>query len=271
MLTVLAQSPLERDPVSSSLALTAEAARQSGLRVVTLPPHLSEDVLSSLRPVGLAAFSGYRPSPDAYRRLHALGPLLNTPAQSTQAMEFDRYYPLVEDLTALSRVVHSEDEAAAAAEELGLPLFMKGLVKSDKEQGLAACLAYSSDDLSRRLSRGPVVARQLLPLRRLDEARAFPRTREYRAYLYSGHLLGYGYYWRGLDPFGRLTTADEEAVLSLAAQVAARLPAPLLAIDFGQLESGEWVLVEVGDPQFSGVAHMPRHRYWERLTELTGA
>jgi hypothetical protein len=50
------------------------------------------------------------------------------------AMEFDRFYPLLGELTSKSRTVTLPEQVASAAHELGFPLFVKGAVKSNKEQ-----------------------------------------------------------------------------------------------------------------------------------------
>ena len=57
---------------------------------------------------------------------------------------------------------------------------------------------------------------------------------------------------------------------SLAARAAGTLEARLLAVDVGQLEDGSWRIVEVGDAQFTGLAHIPPHLYWTELKERLG-
>jgi carbamoylphosphate synthase large subunit len=77
-------------------------------------------------------------------------------------MEFDRFYPLLGELTPKSRTVTLPERVASAARKLGFPLFVKGAVKSNKEQGWRACIAenmreltYVCEDTATALTRGP--------------------------------------------------------------------------------------------------------------------
>jgi hypothetical protein len=203
-------------------------------------------------------------------RRHGLR-LLNTTAQTRRAMELDRWYPKIKDLTAES-VIISDARDLPAAQAIGFPLFVKGLIKSNKELGLDACLARDQSELRSFLLAADgnrIAARRLLELRPTGEDRlGFPVSREYRVYLYRGTLLGLGYYWGGKDPFG-LARSERAELIALAQEAQARLDVPLLAVDVGQLASGPWRVIEVGDPQFSGLAHMPRPTFWTRLRELS--
>ncbi len=44
---------------------------------------------------------------------------------------------------------------------------------------------------------------------------------------------------------------------SLTDEAATRVGTPYVAVDVGQVESGEWIVVEAGDAQFSGVSQTP--------------
>jgi hypothetical protein len=278
-LTVLAQSPQGPDAIAGYLRLTAEAVLQSDLPLVRLPDVLrARDVpalLERLNGPGRVCYSGYLPHPGAYAALdyglRSRGlELLNSPRAMRLSMDFEHWYPSVSDLTAQSIVLHDARDVPAAV-ALGLPLFVKGTVKSRKEQGLEACLARDEAALRSLLEEAAgnrLVARELLPLRQSGETRmGFHVSREYRVYFYAGQELGHGYYWGLKDP-DPLTRSERAEMLELAGEAARRLAVPLLAVDVAQLETGEWRLIEVGDPQFSGVAHMPRHLYWRRLQEL---
>jgi hypothetical protein len=89
-------------------------------------------------------------------------------------MEFDRFYPLLGELTPNCRSVTLPEQVASAAHELGFPLFVKGAVESNKEEGWRACVAENmreltviTDDLFRREQRscGRVILRTLARLR----------------------------------------------------------------------------------------------------------
>ncbi len=272
--------------------MVAEAARLAGCRVCYIPPDFSrcetaENALAHLpafaEPVP-AVWIGFIPTPDVYAAIHGAAlangiRLLNTPEQHRTAMEFDRFYPLLEGLTPESVVIHSPQECAAAIERLGLPVFVKGLVKSSKGEGWDACVANSLDELvyvtsgllrwtSR--SRGAIVVRRLVRLRHTrTSSRGFPAGREFRVFLHHAAVLDYGYYWDGEDALARLTDEEERTVLDLARTAAERLGVPFLAVDVGQEEGGRWLVIEVNDAQFSGHSHIPLLRLWAKISAIS--
>lgn len=229
---------------------------------------------------GVGMFSGSLGAAGCYSALceaaHERGiALVNTPEESERAMDLGAWYPRVEELTARSVVVCEEADLDRAARELGWPVFVKGAVKSAKEAGWEACLARDADELRRHWlgarhdalrARGVLVARELLPLRRSGEyVKGFPVAREYRVLLFGQHPLGLGFYWDGSDPWGRLDGHELAAVEEQARAAARLVGCPLLAVDLGQLEDGSWRVIEVGDPQYSDMAHVPHPAFWSNL------
>ncbi|MEH2086851.1 ATP-grasp domain-containing protein [Nostoc sp.] len=47
-----------------------------------------------------------------------------------------------------------------------------------------------------------------------------------------------------------------------------RLGVPYIAIDIGQLESGEWIVIETADAQFAGLSHIPPLELWNKLKDI---
>jgi hypothetical protein len=110
------------------------------------------------------------------------------------------------------------------------------------------------------LQGGPVLLREMLPLRRIDKMHeGFPVTREYRLFVLDADVLAMGPYSVSEDPFGALTDRDEQEIRALAHEVARRTRVPWLAVDVGQLESGEWKVIETGDPSCTGLATVAPH------------
>jgi hypothetical protein len=204
--------------------------------------------------------------------------LLNTPEQHRVAEEFDHAYPLLLGLTPESILVQSEEECELAVERIGLPIFVKGAVQSRKARGWKACVAETKDELRRLTralldlpsrSRGRVVLRKLAALRHTRRsAEGFPFGREYRLFIYSRDVLGLGYYWEGDDPLKNLSPAEEAAVRALALEAASRLKVPYVTIDVGQLDDGDWIVIEAGDAQFSGLSQIPILQLWNRLAQI---
>jgi hypothetical protein len=205
--------------------------------------------------------------------------LVNAPDQHLDAQEFDRAYAKLGELTPASVIVTHEDECAEAAARLGLPVFVKGVVQSRKSRGWKACVAETLDELCllcRHLlalegrTRGRVVVRKLVPLRHhRKSAGDFPLGREYRVFLLRSQILGWGYYWEGDDPLKTLTSDEERVVLGLAIKAAERVGTPYLAVDVGQAENGDWIVIETGDAQFSGVSQVPLLTLWNRLAQAS--
>lgn len=259
---ILMEGPLEGADRQSLMA-AAQALRH---RVHVIPPGAA---LSAAQPAlkggdfewGVLYGSVF--SPERYQRLHdearALNiTLLNDVAQHRDAEELDRTVALLDGLTARTEVVKSVGEVVAALARVRLPVFIRGAVSSAKELGWKACVADTAAEAQTLVtkllalgdySRGRAVLREVLPLRRIDKLhQGFPLSREYRLFVLDADVLAMGPYWVAEDPFGGLTERDEREIRALAHEVAKRTKVPWLAVDVGQLESGEWKVIETGDP-----------------------
>jgi hypothetical protein len=288
---VLLEDPEHLPPGASAddLRRSAEAARIVGWRVFTLPPEERgvplEDALAYLtrqEPPVPGVFLGFIPDLDRYRELYAgaagRGILLpNDPEQHRRAMELDRALPALGELTPETVVVRAVEESDAAGETVGYPVFVKGALRSDKEEGWEACVARDPGALRERVARllarpgrtrGAVLVRRLVPLRHVrTSGKGFPVGREYRVFVLAGEVLAHGYYWDGEDPLAALAPDEEAAVHALASETARRLDVPYLAVDVGQAEDGRWLVVEVNDPQCAGLSQVPPLVLWHRLRE----
>jgi hypothetical protein len=203
---------------------------------------------------------------------------VNSPEQHLVAQEFDRAYPLLHGLTPESLTLTNQSEWATALDKPGLPAFVRGSVRSGKAAGLKACVAQTPSDLQALIdqffkleyrSRGKVIVRELVSLKHhrfSDEG--FPLGREYRVFAYKGKILAYGYYWEGEDPLKALTPSEEKSVIDLASEIARRLGVPFLAVDVGQLVSGEWIAIEVNDAQFAGTCQVPLLNLWNAILSV---
>lgn len=287
-MVVFSQSSPAHAPRQGELNLRrlTEAARLAGCRVVPIPEDFDsvppDDALWSLpdpsEEVGI--FLGYVSTREFYADLFAAAArkgvrLINAPDDSERAMEFDRFYPLISDLTPASAIIREAADVARVGQALGYPVFVKGGIKSQKEQGWAACLAHDESELRLRFeaaqrsdiaARNILIAREIAPLRPCPSPRTdFPAHREYRVYLYQGAVLGHGFYWGPNDPLGPLTGTELASVLDLASEAARRIGCPLMAVDVAQRQDGRWIVIETGDLQYSGVSHMPAQVFWQRL------
>lgn len=266
-------------PVWGQFERLAAAARDEGLRVFDLPYQDQgfDDILVYL-PEGLThgIYNGGVTSPAYYEALCAAaaarGIEMVQPAWANElVMHFERFYPVIEDLTAESVVIADEADLQSAG-MLGFPLFVKGTVASDKHRGLSACLAKDAASLAEHAARrspGVTIARRLLDLRLSgEEHNGFPISREYRIYLLRGGLVGLGFYWGDVDHFGELTAGERSDVLALCTEVYARTNAPMLSVDVGQITDGSWSIIELGDPQHTGIGQMAKHVWWRSMREM---
>ncbi len=228
---------------------------------------------------------GYIPSLERYHAIYKAAlakniQLLNTPAEHQIAQEFDSAYPRIAHLTPASRFIRSDSECAQVGQELGFPLFVKGSVQSRKAKGWRACVAKNLgelEELTRTLlslenrTRGRVVARKLARLRHSRKsAEGFPIGREYRVFLFKNEIVGLSYYWEGDDPLKPLLAAEGASVRNLAIEASTALAVPFVSIDIGQTESLEWLFIESGDGQFSGLSQVNRLGLWQNVITATG-
>lgn len=289
---VLAEAVELMPPSASAHDLSASiaAARLASCGVHIIPPDFSlcntaENVLQYVPEAPQPSpgwWIGYIPDFARYSAIYqaALAKkivLLNTPEQHLLVQEFDLAYPLLEGLTPRSQVVTGVAQCHCVAQELGLPVFVKGAVQSRKAHGWNACVAQSVGELETLVghlldlesrSRGRVLVRELVALRHTRMHNGFPLGREFRVFLCRGAVLGMGYYWQGDDPLQHLNPVERSAVENLAREAAARLAVPLVAIDIGQTNQGQWIVIETGDPQFSGTSRIPLLELWHHISQI---
>uniref|UniRef100_A0A2P0ZGB3 ATP-grasp domain-containing protein n=1 Tax=[Tolypothrix] sp. PCC 7415 TaxID=373957 RepID=A0A2P0ZGB3_9CYAN len=227
---------------------------------------------------------GYIPELERYEAIYQAAlskkiKLLNTPLEHQTALEFDLFYPHLQGLTPDSLVITSTQESIKAGELLGFPVFIKGAVQSRKQQGWEFCVANNQEELVNLTewllklkygSRGRVIVRKLVKLRHQRLApNGFPMGREFRCFIYNHQILKYGYYWDTKDDLSKLSQQEEKQVLNLAILASQRLQVPYVAIDIGQLETGEWIVIETADAQFAGICQIPALELWSKLKDIS--
>ena len=266
-----------RSPMPGLFEQLAGAARDEGVRVVDLPWRelavAAQDALGYLdAPGGWGLLNGGVVAREWYEDLELAAAsrgvrMVNGAAANEQAMRFERFYPLIEDLTARSVVLEDGETLDALPDGMRYPVFVKASVASAKHLGLDACVARNDAQLADHLARAGVrVVREWMDLRQLGGSHnGMPITREWRTYLLDGRVLGRGFYWADADPSGPLSPADQAEVDGLCQLVCSRLDARLVSVDAGQLADGSWRVIEVGDVQHTGVGQMAHHIYWRKL------
>ncbi|WP_298252837.1 ATP-grasp domain-containing protein [Bradyrhizobium sp.] len=269
-----------------------DVVRMLGCRIYPIPLDFeecgtAENALAYLPEFGapiVGVWAGYIPSVERYTAIFDAAAakgvrLINTPAQHRTAMEFDQFYPLLDELTPKSVIVNDLDGLQEIEQDLEFPMFVRGAVKSNKDQGWAACVAHDHAELRGiadrlltrdRRSRGKVVARRLVKFRAIaTDSQSFPIGREYRAFIYGDTVLAFGFYWDEYVDSSPLSAAEEQILRALVIEAARRVGTPFLAVDVGQLETGEWIVIEVSDGQFAGLSHIEILDLWSKLANIT--
>lgn len=273
------------------LRATVEAARLLGCRIYPIPTDFevcetAENALAYLpefEPPVVGIWAGYIPAVERYAAIYQAASLkgvrlINTPAEYETAMEFDKFYPLLGDLTPDSVVMSNMDDLAGIEARLDFPVFVKGAIKSNKDQGWAACMARDGGELAviaRGLlaregrSRGKIIVRRLVRFRTFaTDPQSFPIGREYRVFVHRDEILAFGFYWDEYRDPTTLTRADEAAIKALSIEAARRVGTPFIAVDIGQLENGDWIVIEVSDGQFAGLSHVGVLELWSKLKDI---
>lgn len=94
------------------------------------------------------------------------------------------------------------------------------------------------------------------------------KGRSFRLFFYGQTVLTYGFHLTEDDPLKWLTSPEEEEIFALALEAVRRLEVPFVAIDVGQQETGQWVVLETYDAQFAGLSHMPFLHFWYELEQV---
>ena len=141
------------------------------------------------------------------------------------------------------------------------PIVLKDYVKSRKHEWLEACFIPSASDraaVERVVNRfaelqgddlaGGLVFREFVELEPVGthSRSGLPLGREYRLFFVDGRFLAGGRYWDDVD-------YPDEFPTEPFATAAATLPSRFLSMDIAKTRSGEWIVMEVGDGQVSGL------------------
>ena len=268
-----------------------EAGRLFGCKVYTIPPNFddcktAENALAyvpKFEEKRLGVWVGVIPDLVRYRAIYTSAlrkniQLINSPEQHRTAMEFDRFYPLLEGITPKSVIINSVTDIQLVIDQLDFPVFVKGVVKSNKDEGWNAVVAHNIDELTglaerilshQSRSRGKVIVRELVRLNVITtDPNGFPIGREYRVFVYRGKVLAYGFYWDDYNDSKALSSSEKHQIEGLLKTVAKRVKTPFISVDVGQTDNGDWIVIEIGDAQFSGLSQIPVLELWSKVKDF---
>ena len=296
MLLIFCRDPLEPSGPDRAFEAEAAAVGRLGLPYVLIdhdalvkggdPARAVRRVPMQPEPV-IAAYRGWMVTPAQYGGLYdALAVrgirLINDPQQYRHAHHLPENYPVISGHTPRSVWLTGDlglDRIMEALAPFGdAPVIVKDFVKSRKHEWLEACFIPSAAD------RGAVVrvVGRFLELQGddLNEGLVFreyvefepvgvhprsgmPLTEEYRTFWLDGEPLFSAPYWAE----GKYRTS--EPPIGRFAGVAAAVRSRFFTMDLARRRDGDWMIVEVGDGQVSG---LPREsdsdRFYEALARV---
>jgi hypothetical protein len=198
---------------------------------------------------------------------------------------FPNTYPIIKEYTPKSVYFELENEHASFEEQLNIlaifgdkPLIIKDFVKSEKHDWHTACFIPSANDkenvqkitrnfLSLRdkfLNKGLVYREfvKLAPLKQHSKS-DMPLTQEYRLFYWENALLCYAEYWE--EGTYNVELPDLSVFHALAKQIESRF----FTMDIAKLETGEWIIMELGDGQVSGLPErLEVNIFYQNLAKL---
>ncbi|MBS0196786.1 MAG: ATP-grasp domain-containing protein [Planctomycetes bacterium] len=203
---------------------------------------------------------------------------INTPELAAAADDLPTWYPMLADLTPLTKCWDVLPEAAEIEASFGWPVFIKGVRQTSRHNARLAVASSRGDYevLREGWLADPILApqraavRSFVSLRRVRDSQhseELPRCFEFRTIWLRGKMVGAGRYW--LDaPAYHWTPEEQHAACSVAREAAGRLATPFLCIDVAQTSDRSWIVIEVNDAQRSGYAGVPRIELWRNILAL---
>jgi hypothetical protein len=181
------------------------------------------------------------------------------------------YYPSIAAHTPLTVNIKVDESfnIAAALAQLKVfgkkPIIVKDYVKSRKHEWLEACFIPSAVDTQQAekvirrfmelqgndLNEG-LVFREFVEFQPIGQhsRSSMPLTREFRFFFVDGKLLLASEYWEEGD------YSSVKPPTHLFADIAANIKSRFFTMDVAQQLNGEWLIVELGDGQVSGLPEL---------------
>ena len=222
---------------------------------------------------GLCIYRGWMLQSDKYQELYASLQeqgltLINTPAEYESCHEFPNSYPLIKGYTPKTKFFKADEKINWDDIKSAFRRFMiKDYVKSVKGMDFPAFFddSYSSDEMDRFVARfiemrGNLFVKGIVLKEYVVLKQNAGVTNEYRAFFLDGKRLSLSK--NSNQQTGN--TVPEQLVNNLP-----RLKSRFYTVDFAELENGEWIVIETGDGQVSGLSPGQYvFKYYEELLEL---
>lgn len=234
---------------------------------------------------GETLYRGWMMRPEFYRcfyeKLAARGiSLVNTPEEYERYHLLPGWYSDFKEVTpdTIWTDTPNVDEAMALVAGASGPFIVKDYVKSRKHQWNDAFYISRIEDAAearRVISNfvvrqgtdlvGGIVLRRYEKFRIVDrhEKSGMPIAEEYRCFVFKGRKVSINGYWNGQGD--NILSEEEMAWLN---SMIARVRSNFVSVDLARKESGELMIVELGDGQVSGLQQLDAGRFYRRLGEV---
>lgn len=223
-----------------------------------------------------------------YQRLQMQGvDLINNPRQYMNCHWFPGGYGAVQDFTPESTWVTMWADGSLEIGNLvewvkkkfgDSPVIIKDFVKSRKHEWEEACFVPCASDeeafmrvVNTFIERqggyltGGVVARKYVPLKKIGNhpKSGMPMFNEYRVFFLNGKLMTLGHYW------GDNIQAANPDLTSFAnfTALAADVDSNFFTMDIAETEEGDWIVIELGDGQVSGLQGYDPYEFYCALKD----
>lgn len=220
---------------------------------------------------GLCIYRGWMLNSEKYKKLYEYLSsrglkLINNPEEYRFCHEFPNAYKVVKDLTPAIRVYNEGEEIDWTSVKKQFDKFMiKDFVKSVKGTHFPKYFdeKYKKEDLDSYIQEfiklrgslftGGIVIKQFVELYTNNGV-----TNEYRAFYLNNEILTVS---RNSNQSEWLKSVPTELV-----EKAKNLKSHFYTVDFAQLANGDWVIIETGDGQVSGLSpHQDVFKYYDEL------
>lgn len=279
---ILCSDPLNPRNVESHFDEESKAAASAGLKtqLIDFEALAAGDItlaLRSLAPLSSskrAVYRGWMLTLKQYETLY-LGLqgkgryLITSPSQYAHCHHFPNTYSIIKDHTPKSVFLNEtgafhRDQLAHACASFGAKaIVIKDYVKSQKHYWSEACYVPRADDLDaveRVLRRfvelqgeflvGGIVFREFVPLKKLGvhPKSKMPLSREFRIFFLNKKPISILKYWdEASDP-------EQAPNLERFLKIGRDIQSPFFAMDVAETEDGDWLILELGDGQVSGLS-----------------
>lgn len=219
----------------------------------------------------LAFYRGWMLKPEQYMSLYDVLKtknitLMTSPEQYARCHHLPNSYETIESMTAKSLWTTVVDDKNAITELLRQfgdePIIVKDFVKSRKHEWHEACFIPRASDFAHALKvverfvqlqgdelAGGIVLRSFLNFESIGNhpISGMPLTNERRLFFFNQSLVA------NLDYWGEIAYEKEDFSMEPFIALAKQIDSPFFTMDVAKTTSGEWLVVEVGDAQVSGL------------------